>query len=138
MSDLADRLYRSLAAAVAKLELDVMATQAIHDTRYPGAPIPCSCDAISSGPGCKPCLVRRGRAAMAEYEAAQAETILRCACGLAREDHDDPDSFEPVPCSTCGKVDPDITIQFALDGTRTAQCRACYVAAREEAMAVGG
>lgn len=43
---------------------------------------------------------------------------------------------DAIPCSTCGKHAQDIAIQYALDGTRTAQCRACYVAARERELAV--
>lgn len=115
MSVLARDLYRSLADVVAKLEIDVMAAQSLRDTRYPGAPAPCTCDAMSSGPGCKPCLVRRGRAAMAEYEAANSPVI--------------PD------CSTCGKSGPDIAVSVDFEGNATAQCRDCYVAACEREMA---
>lgn len=114
-TDLAARLYRSLEALVIKSEL----TLAEQDEMRRRSNLParrCACDSLRAGPGCLPCLVKRGRAAMAEYEAS-IEAAL-------------PD------CSTCGKPDPEnITVQYGIEGTWTAQCRACYVAMREREMA---
>jgi len=70
---------------------------------------------------CMSCLVDEARAVIAEYEAAQFDAI---------------DAYEPTPCcSFCGLPDPNVAISTDFDGTRTAQCRACYVAAREREMA---
>ena len=64
---------------------------------------------------CMNCLVAEAREAIAEYEANRRAEL--------------PD------CSTCGTFDPDIAVSTDFDGNRTAQCRACYVAAREREMA---
>lgn len=72
---------------------------------------------------CMNCLVENARARVAEYEASKYHGPLTAYVPEIPE------------CSTCGLVTTDNTVQYAFDGTRTAQCRACYVAMREREMA---
>lgn len=80
MSTLERDLYRSLRDLVLKEEI----RQQRNDEIRGASSIPrpeCYCGSMSSGPGCPPCLIKRARKVMAEYEAANAPGP-RCAdCG---------------------------------------------------------
>lgn len=81
--DLAELLYRSLRDIVVKTEVELADQDEMRQKNY----LPerrCTCHSLHSGPGCKPCLVKRGRTAMAEYEATRGP---RCSdCGNAAGD----------------------------------------------------
>lgn len=113
---LTDRQFHELANVVIKNEITLRdQAEARLASRLPA--LRCSCESMYSGPGCVPCLTKRGRRVLDEVKAANSPEL--------------PD------CSTCGQPDPEnITVQYGFDGTPTAQCRACYVAQREREMAV--
>lgn len=111
-TDLAARLYRSLEALVIKSELTLQEQDEMR--RRSNLPARrCACDSLRAGPGCLPCLVRRGRMVMAEYEAENA-------------------TVDVPPCGDCGQLSIDTAaLKFDAEGNVTAQCRACYAAMRE-------
>ena len=116
-TDLAARLYRSLEALVIKSELTLEEQDEMR--RRNNLPARrCACDSGRAGPGCLPCLVRRGRKVMVEYKAQNTNVA-------------DADSNIP-PCGDCGQLSIDTAaLKFDDEGNVTAQCRACYAAMRE-------
>lgn len=116
--DLHTRAMRALRDLVVKSELEIAESEAMRVRNFL-PPRRCICESISTGPGCRLCITKRGRRVLDEYDALRVNAP------------------EIPDCSTCGKSAPEtVAIQTDMFGGQTAQCRACYVASREREMAV--
>ena len=58
---------RILEAFVVKAEFDLHEISELRAANHQSPDVPCACDSLRSGPGCKPCLVKRGRKTLALY-----------------------------------------------------------------------